>query len=94
MRVKLKGGDCIPLSNITLGGDPEFEVYDLLEKEVIPAGELSSVGGFSSPIGLDGSGAQVELRPLPARSPGFLIYRVELKATSKPHLVIYTPFSS
>jgi len=73
MRVKLKGGDCIPLSNITLGGDPEFEVYDLLEKEVIPAGELSSVGGFSSPIGLDGSGAQVELRPLPARSPSVYV---------------------
>ena len=73
MRISLNEGDTIPLSNLSLGGDPEFEVYDLLDREVVYAGMLSPSLRSFGPIGLDGSGAQVELRPLPAKSPSIYV---------------------
>jgi hypothetical protein len=55
---------------ITLGGDPEFEVY--LDGELVPANRLSifSSGGLSGAVGTDGASSTAELRPSPASSPG------------------------
>jgi len=55
---------------ITLGGDPEFEVY--MDGELVPANRLSifNNGGLSGAIGTDGASSTAELRPSPASSPG------------------------
>jgi hypothetical protein len=55
--------------SITLGGDPEFEVY--VEGRLVPAKKLSVFkrGGRSGPIGTDGYPDIAELRPAPACSP-------------------------
>jgi len=55
---------------ITLGGDPEFEVY--LDGELVPANQLSIFrgGGLSGAVGVDGASCTAELRPSPASSPG------------------------
>jgi hypothetical protein len=55
---------------ITLGGDPEFEVY--VDGELVPAYRLSifNNGGLSGAIGTDGASSTAELRPSPASSPG------------------------
>ncbi len=56
--------------SITLGGDPEFEVY--MDGELVPANRLSifSSGGLSGSVGTDGVSCTAELRPSPACSPG------------------------
>jgi hypothetical protein len=56
--------------SITLGGDPEFEVY--MDGELVPAYSLSifNNGGLSGAIGTDGASSTAELRPSPASSPG------------------------
>jgi len=56
--------------SITLGGDPEFEVY--LDGELVPASQLSIFrsGGLYGGIGVDGASSTAELRPSPASSPG------------------------
>jgi hypothetical protein len=55
---------------ITLGGDPEFEVY--VDGELVPANQLSIFrsGGLYGGIGVDGASSTAELRPSPACSPG------------------------
>jgi hypothetical protein len=55
--------------SISLGGDPEFEVY--LGGELVPARELSIFedGGLNGSIGTDGVSHTAELRPEPAYSP-------------------------
>jgi hypothetical protein len=55
---------------ITLGGDPEFEVY--VDGELVPANSLSifSKGGLYGSVGTDGASYTAELRPSPACSPG------------------------
>jgi hypothetical protein len=55
---------------ITLGGDPEFEVYR--DGELVPANQLSifSSGGLYGSVGTDGASCTAELRPSPASSPG------------------------
>jgi hypothetical protein len=55
---------------ITLGGDPEFEVYR--DGELVPANQLSifSSGGLYGSVGTDGASSTAELRPSPASSPG------------------------
>jgi hypothetical protein len=50
---------------ITLGGDPEFEV--VVDGEVVPAYLFPIFGGLNAPIGTDGSVA--EIRPYPTVSP-------------------------
>jgi len=57
-------------ATITLGGDPEFEVY--MDGELVPANQLSIFrnGGLYGGIGVDGASATAELRPSPASSPG------------------------
>jgi hypothetical protein len=54
--------------SITLGGDPEFEVY--VDGELVPARKLSIFkrGGKFGPIGTDGDTDIAELRPKPAYS--------------------------
>uniref|UniRef100_A0A7C5SXM7 Uncharacterized protein n=1 Tax=Thermocrinis ruber TaxID=75906 RepID=A0A7C5SXM7_9AQUI len=54
---------------ITLGGDPEFEVY--VDGELVPANRLSifSKGGLYGAVGTDGASSTAELRPSPAYSP-------------------------
>ncbi len=56
--------------SITLGGDPEFEVY--VDGELVPANRLSifSSGGLSGAVGVDGASCTAELRPSPSSSPG------------------------
>jgi hypothetical protein len=56
-------------TTITLGGDPEFEVYK--DGELVPACELSifSHGGTRGAIGTDGASSTAELRPAPSTSP-------------------------
>jgi hypothetical protein len=56
-------------TTITLGGDPEFEVY--VDGELVPANRLSifSNGGTYGSIGTDGASSTAELRPSPACSP-------------------------
>jgi hypothetical protein len=56
--------------SITLGGDPEFEVY--VDGELVPANRLSifSSGGLSGAVGTDGVSSTAELRPSPSSSPG------------------------
>jgi hypothetical protein len=56
-------------TTITLGGDPEFEVY--VDGELVPASRLSifSRGGTYGSIGTDGASSTAELRPSPASSP-------------------------
>ncbi|MFZ8862951.1 MAG: putative amidoligase domain-containing protein [Thermocrinis sp.] len=53
---------------ITLGGDPEFEVY--VDGKLVPARKLSIFkrGGRFGPIGTDGDTGIAELRPKPAYS--------------------------
>jgi len=55
--------------SITLGGDPEFEVYK--DGELVPARELFIFedGGLDGAIGTDGVSHTAELRPEPAYSP-------------------------
>jgi hypothetical protein len=55
---------------ITLGGDPEFEVY--VDGELVPANQLSIFrnGGLYGSVGTDGASSTAELRPSPASSPG------------------------
>jgi hypothetical protein len=55
---------------ITLGGDPEFEVY--VDGELVPASQLSIFrnGGLYGSVGTDGASSTAELRPSPACSPG------------------------
>jgi hypothetical protein len=55
---------------ITLGGDPEFEVY--VDGELVPANQLSIFrdGGLYGSVGTDGASSTAELRPAPACSPG------------------------
>jgi len=60
-------------TTVLLGGDPEFEVVDLTEEEVIPAYEVDvfergSHNPFSK-IGTDGDSAIAEIRPNPCRTP-------------------------
>jgi len=57
-------------ATITLGGDPEFEVYK--DGELVPARELSIFrsGGLYGSVGTDGASSTAELRPSPASSPG------------------------
>jgi hypothetical protein len=60
-------------AEVSLGGDPEFEVVDLTEGEVIPAYEVDvfergSHNPFSK-IGTDGDSAIAEIRPNPCRTP-------------------------
>jgi hypothetical protein len=52
---------------ITLGGDPEFEV--VVDGKVFPAYYFPIFGGLSNPIGTDGNSAIAELRPYPTPSP-------------------------
>jgi hypothetical protein len=56
--------------SITLGGDPEFEVYK--DGELVSASSLSIFrnGGLSGAVGVDGASCTAELRPSPACSPG------------------------
>jgi len=56
--------------SITLGGDPEFEVY--MDGELVPAdrGSIFRNGRLYGGIGVDGASATAELRPSPASSPG------------------------
>jgi len=56
--------------SITLGGDPEFEVY--VDGELVPANSLSIFrsGGLYGSVGTDGASSTAELRPSPASSPG------------------------
>ncbi len=54
--------------SITLGGDPEFEVYEdgvLVHASTVP---IFKRGGSYGPIGLDGAFSTAELRPDPAYS--------------------------
>jgi len=57
-------------ATITLGGDPEFEVYK--DGELVSASQLSIFrsGGLSGAVGVDGVSCTAELRPSPACSPG------------------------
>lgn len=57
-------------ATITLGGDPEFEVYK--DGELVSASSLSIFrsGGLSGAVGVDGASCTAELRPSPACSPG------------------------
>jgi hypothetical protein len=54
---------------LTLGGDPEFEVYE--DGALVPACTIPifNKGAFRGPIGLDGAHHTAELRPDPAYSP-------------------------
>jgi hypothetical protein len=56
--------------SITLGGDPEFEVY--VDGELVPARDVSIFrnGGLYGSVGVDGAPCTAELRPAPACSPG------------------------
>jgi hypothetical protein len=60
-------------STVLLGGDPEFEVVDLEEGEIIPAYRVDvfDEGGDSpsSKVGTDGNDSIAELRPDPCRTP-------------------------
>jgi len=57
-------------ATITLGGDPEFEVYK--DGELVSASSLSIFrnGGLYGSVGVDGVSCTAELRPSPACSPG------------------------
>jgi hypothetical protein len=72
----LKSGYAIPEEklgeldfSITLGGDPEFEVYE--DGVLVPASTVPifNRGGSYGSIGLDGAFSTAELRPDPAYSP-------------------------
>jgi len=60
-------------STVLLGGDPEFEVVDLEEGEIIPAYRVDvfDEGGdsSSSKVGTDGNDSIAELRPSPRKTP-------------------------
>ena len=68
-------------ADILLGGDPEFEVVDLAEGEVIPAYEVDvfergSHNPFSK-VGTDGDVSIAELRPGPCGTPEEYVREVE-----------------
>ena len=62
-------------NNFLIGCDPEFEIYDTLSQRVLNGRDVSfnmeGVGrcdGSNAPeVGLDGAGAQLELRPKPGK---------------------------
>jgi len=60
-------------ANILLGGDPEFEVVDTEEGEIIPAYRVDvfDEGGDSpfSKVGTDGNDSIAEIRPSPRKTP-------------------------
>jgi hypothetical protein len=60
-------------STVLLGGDPEFEVVDVEEGEIIPAYRVDvfDEGGDipSSKVGTDGNDSIAELRPDPCKTP-------------------------
>lgn len=50
--------------NVTIGADPEFEIVDKTNELVVSASSFEFLKNSSTgPIGLDGSGDQMELRP-------------------------------
>ncbi|MCI4454895.1 MAG: hypothetical protein JHC25_08175, partial [Thermodesulfobacterium sp.] len=57
-------------SSITIGGDPEFEIY--LDGEIVPACEIQIFreGGLHGAIGTDGASHTAEFRPEPALTAG------------------------
>jgi hypothetical protein len=66
------------ISRISFGADPEFELVDRWTKCIVPASEVISGGtSVNDKIGVDGSGAQVELRPDPSRSINKFILNVK-----------------
>lgn len=61
---------------VTVGCDPEFELVEFRREgpRVVAACEvLSEPGGLGGPIGADGAGAQLELRPVPSTDPAQVV---------------------
>ncbi len=77
-------------NHITLGCDPEFELRN--KGKIVPASKVSNIGGFSSPIGRDGFGAQLKLRPSPSTSPEKIVEKLQtllaMFEKDNPHLVV------
>jgi hypothetical protein len=66
---KKKGKVPHPVPIFTFGADPEFELVDRATRWIVPASEVINGGtSIDDKIGCDGSGSQVELRPVPAGS--------------------------
>ena len=61
---------------LTLGGDPEFELLDIYSGRIIHAAQLIEDPDNDNPIGVDGAGYQVELRPAPANNPTKLVKNI------------------
>jgi hypothetical protein len=67
--LKKKGKRPPRVSKISFGADPEFELVDRRDRYIVPASEVIRGGtSVNDKIGIDGSGAQVELRPDPSGS--------------------------
>ena len=71
---------------ITIGCDPEFEYVDKNSRDIIEARVSplinrlrrdTSYDPYDSAIGLDGSSAQIEIRPRPANTPDGLIWHIK-----------------
>jgi len=72
--------------NITLGTDPEFEESESTE-EYRPI-YTNVEGGTSAPVGRDGAGAQIEIRPQPASDPKQLVENIRTLISQCPPIAI------
>ena len=81
--------------DITLGADPEFEVFN--NEGIMNAsghhylGNLHSPTSSQTPLGLDGAGTVAELRPAPADSPYELVYNLStIMKEAEQHSINFT----
>lgn len=61
---------------ITLGGDPEFEIRQLPNWEVVDANRVLEDPDRVNPVGLDGASHTAELRPAPSSDPTVYVENV------------------
>lgn len=76
VRISIPNWARVSEPDILLGGDPEFEVRDLLSGRFVPANRVLYDPDRDAPVGLDGASDTAELRPYPSHAPSGYVENV------------------
>jgi len=73
------GESKVPKIKVSIGADPEFELYDKSNNEIINMHNTNFIENTNGKIGIDGSGQQLELRPDPLYNSKFDMFVQKMK---------------